>query len=147
MDLWGPYKTTTYDGNRISSKYQDYIAAVSTETEPFTYKDAIKDPRWVEAMQQEIAALESNNTWQVTTLPENKIPIGCKWVYRIKYKANGDIERFNARLVAKGYSQKEGIDYQEIFSPIVKMKIVRTVLVTSPINNWHIHQIDVFNAF
>ncbi|KAH0705523.1 hypothetical protein KY290_010213 [Solanum tuberosum] len=97
--------------NHLSSSYQCYIAASSSLKEPSTYSEAVSDQRWIDAMQLEIQALESNNTWVVTNLPQGKKPIGCRWVYKIKYKATGEIERFKARLVAKGYSQQEGIDY------------------------------------
>ena len=62
-------------------------------------------------MKEEIQALEDNKTWEVVTLPVGKKAIGCKWVYKIKYKANGEVERFKARLVAKGYTKKGDIDY------------------------------------
>ena len=89
---------------------------MSTVCEPTSFKEAVKDPRWIETMQSEIKALEENSTWSVVDLPPGKKAIGCKWVYKIKYKATGEIERFKARLVAKVYNQKEGLDYQETFS-------------------------------
>lgn len=76
-------------------------------------------------MQQKIQALEENETLKLVALPPGKPAIGCKWVFKIKYRSDGHIERFNARLVAKGYNQSEGIDYQETFFPVVKMIIVR----------------------
>lgn len=143
-----PYSIANYVSyDKLSPKYQSYLAAFSTIVEPTTFTEACQDPRWVEAMKSEIEALESNHTWDIVSLPEGKTPIGCKWVYRVKYKASGEIERFKARLVAKGYSQKEDIDYQETFSPVVKMVIVRTILSLAAAQHWHIHQMDVHNAF
>jgi hypothetical protein len=76
-------------------------------------------------MDKELATLEANHTWVLTTLPSGKHPIGCKWVYIIKFKSDGSIERYKARLVAKGYNQMEGIDYAETFSPVAKLVTVR----------------------
>ncbi|XP_059314889.1 uncharacterized mitochondrial protein AtMg00820-like [Lycium ferocissimum] len=126
----------------MSPTYQAHIATTSSLVEPKTYSEAIKDPRWVEAMQQEIQALQSNKTWEIVALPEGKRPIGCKWIYKIKYKASSEVERFKARLVAKGYSQKEGIDYQETFSPVGKMIILRTILALAVSKSWHIYISD-----
>lgn len=72
--------------------------------EPQPYYEASLNPEWVKAMNQEMEALYRNNTWIIIGLPKNRKPICCRWIYRIKYKANGEIERYKARLVAKGYS-------------------------------------------
>ncbi|XP_071712254.1 uncharacterized protein [Rutidosis leptorrhynchoides] len=124
-----------------------FIQSLNTESEPYSYKQASKEMRWVEAMNKEITALESNQTWELVTLPPNKVPIGCKWVYMIKHNADGSIERFKARLVAKGFTQKEGIDFKETFAPVAKMVTVRTFLAIGIQKGWHIHQLDVNNAF
>ncbi|XP_049349445.1 uncharacterized protein LOC125814012 [Solanum verrucosum] len=135
----------SYD--HLSPSYKCYIDATSTVQEHVSYADTIKDKRWVEAMQIGIHALETNNTWVLTDLPIEKKPIGYRWIYKVKYQSTGEIERFKGRLVAKGYSQQEGIDYQETFSPVVKMVTVRTIVALAASRQWHIHQIDVFNAF
>jgi hypothetical protein len=90
-------------------------------------------------MKAEIKALEENNTWVVTDLPSDKHPIGCKWVYKVKYKSDGTIERYKARLVAKGYTQCEGLDYLETFSPVAKMTTVRCFFALAAAKNWFLH--------
>lgn len=89
--------------------------SIFTHHEPTSYKQAIQHQHWIQAMNDELAALHHNNTWILTDLSPNKTPIGCKWVYRIKYGADGSIERHKARLVAKGFNQVEGLDYFDTY--------------------------------
>lgn len=123
------------------------IPKMSVDCEPSNFKEAIKDSRWIEARKSEIQAVEDNCTWIAVHLSPGKRDIGCKWVYKIKYKATREVERFKARLVAKGYNQKEGLHYQETFSPVVKMVSVRTMISMAALQKWDIHQMDVYNAF
>lgn len=81
------------------------------------------------------------------SLPADKKPIGCKWVYKIKYRVDGTIERYKACLVAMGYTQVEGIDYQETFSPTSKVTALRCLLTVVVAHHWFINQLDVQNVF
>ncbi|GJV08191.1 ribonuclease H-like domain-containing protein [Tanacetum coccineum] len=95
-------------------------------SEPKSYGEASSDIRWVEAMNQDMEALNRNGTWIISDLLVGRKPNGSKWVYKVKYKFSGEVERFKARLVAKGYNQKEGIDYEETFSSVIKIVTVRS---------------------
>ncbi|KAF3658279.1 hypothetical protein FXO38_13314 [Capsicum annuum] len=116
-------------------------------TKPVSANVSSKDPSWVEAMKLEIAALEKNHTWPIVDLPPGKVPISCRWVYKVKYKANGEVERYKDTLVAKGYSQQAGVDYSDTFSPVAKMVIVRSLIAFASFRQWLIFQMDVHNAF
>lgn len=80
--------------DHLAPKYQAYLSRMSEVTEPNTYNEVVQNPRWVEAMKLEIEALQNNHTWDQVALPIGKRPIGCRWTYKVKYKANRDIERF-----------------------------------------------------
>ena len=95
--------------------------------EPTCFENVVGNVHWDDAMNEEMAALESNDTWELVPLPKHKKAIGCKWVYKVKYKADGTIERYKARLVAKGYGQTYGIDYEATFAPMAKMATMRVV--------------------
>ena len=92
-------------------------------------------------------ALERNQTWEIVELPKEKNPVGCKWVYTLKYKADGSLERYKARLVAKGYTQTFGIDYQETFAPVTKLNTIKILMFLVANQNWLLHQLDVKNMF
>jgi len=132
---------------KLSQKHTRYSLTLSINFEPRNYDEAERNPKWRKAIAKEIEALTRNNTWIVTDLPHNKKPIGCKWVYKIKHKVDGSVERNKARLVAKGYNQLEGIDYLETFSPVVKLTTVRTLLVVVVKKVWFLKQLDVDNAY
>lgn len=118
-----------------------------TIKEPKSYKEAAEDPLWVQAMQTELTALDKNHTWDLVPLPVNKKTIGSKWVFKVKLKSDGTLERCKARLVAKRYNQRLGIDYEETFSTIIKMSTVRILLAIAASKDWQLHQLDVNNPF
>ncbi|KAK9137407.1 hypothetical protein Sjap_008001 [Stephania japonica] len=100
----------------FTDTYLDFLANVSTIKEPSSFEKAQMDDNWIQAMTKELAALEENGTWELTTLHAGKKPIGSKWVYKVKLHPDGTLDRCKARLVAKGYNQIEGIDYADSFS-------------------------------
>ncbi|CAN1791793.1 Retrovirus-related Pol polyprotein from transposon TNT 1-94, partial [Linum perenne] len=137
---WVSYK-------KLSGGYKGFIGNLDNIEVPETIQQALQHPEWKKAVEEEIKALEKNNTWTVTSLPSGKRPVDCKWIFTVKYKADGNVERFKARLVAKGFTQSYGIDYQETFAPVAKLNTVRVLLSLAVNFDWPLHQLDVKNAF
>nr|GEW15624.1 ribonuclease H-like domain-containing protein [Tanacetum cinerariifolium] len=99
-------------------------------------------PKKLGTMTVEIEALDRNNTWTITNLPKGRKSIGCNCIFKIKYKALGEIQRYKARLVAKCFNQREGIDYEETFSHVVKMTTIRCLIDIVVQNDWPLFQLD-----
>ncbi|PSS08126.1 Endonuclease [Actinidia chinensis var. chinensis] len=135
---------------RRPARYTDTVAYALPVIEgvPCTYKDAVQgteNPKWKRAMDEEMKSLHKNQTWELVQLPKGKKAIGCKWIYGKKEDTQG--VRFKARLVAKGYAQKEGIDYNEVFSPVVKHSSIRILLALVAQFDLELAQLDVKTAF
>ncbi|RVW40936.1 Retrovirus-related Pol polyprotein from transposon TNT 1-94 [Vitis vinifera] len=116
------------------------------DIEPTSYAEAASHSHWQETMQSELAALEANHTWSLTSLPPGKKPIGCRWVYKIKRHSDGTIERFKARWLQK-VTHSWRYRLHDTFSPTAKMITVRCLLALAAAQNWSLHQLDVNNAF
>ena len=115
--------------------------------DPIIFEEAAEKEEWTNAMNEEIAAIQRNKTWELMNLPKGKKAIGVKWVFRTKFHADGSIQKHKARLVAKGYSQQEGVDYEETFSPVARFETVRTLLALDAQLSWYVYQFDVKSAF
>lgn len=140
------------------ARFSDYEVCIAFALNAENYVEALPDdinelrkrddwPEWKRAIDDEMRALEKNNTWDIVDLPAGARPVPCKWVFKIKYNDNGSIDRHKARLVAKGCSQRQGYDYQETYAPVVRMTTVRTLLSVAVQRNLHLHQMDVRTAF
>ena len=94
--------------------------------------------KWKQMMKSEIDSMHCNQVWTLVDLPEGIVPIGCKWIYKRKISLDDKVETYKIRLVAKGYNQREGIDYQKIFSPMAMLKSIRTVFVVAAYHDYKI---------
>ena len=116
------------DGNLV------HIALFS-EAEPINFEDAMTDQRWVEAMTEELKSIEKNQVWELVSQPKSKKPIDVKWIYKIKTNPEGKVVKYKARLVARGFLQKAGIDYKDVFAPIARIETIRTVVAIASLKN------------
>ncbi|CAN6573029.1 unnamed protein product [Malus baccata var. baccata] len=133
--------------SNLTPERQAWVNNVEAIQVPTRVDKALKDPKWATAMDEEMMALHKNGTWEIMELPKGKKPIRCRWVFTVKYKADGSVDRYKARLVAKGYTQTYGIDYQKTFSPVAKMNTVHVLISLAANLNWPLKQFDVKNAF
>ena len=109
--------------------------AFYADVEPVNAAEALKDLKWMKAMDEELKSIEVNNTWSLVELPQNKKEIDVKWVYKVKLNPKGEVTRHKAGLVAKGFFQKEGIDFDEVFAPVARIETIRLLVGLANMNN------------
>ncbi|CAI7877216.1 unnamed protein product [Closterium sp. NIES-53] len=127
-----------------------FFSPVEMPGEPATLKEALESSdaeEWKKAMESELKIIDENGTWELVELPEGGKAITSKWLFKIKSDADGKIECYKSRLLEKGYQQKEKVDYQELFAPVVKPTTLRTLLAGAAIKGWVVKQMDVTTAF
>lgn len=130
--------------------FEQFISEAISVPEPSSYREVLRSPekeKWFEAMNSEINSLKENQTWELTNLPKNRKALQCKWVFKIKRNPDGTVDKYKARLVAVGYSQKKGIDYDKTFSPVAKMSTIRVLLSIAANEGLALKQFDVSTAF
>ena len=132
---------------RRSPDYYGHQCNLSITEEPKCAEDALKEKKWRDAMKAEINLLHQHNVWDLVECPKGCKPVGSKWVFKVKTNADGSTERFKARLVAQGYTQKEGLDYDETFSHVVHSESIRSVISLACKEGLKLHQMDVTTAF
>ena len=124
--------------------------AYMIENEPLTYQQAMSSPDAPyrkEAVNSEIESILQNHTWELVDLPKGSKPLGYKWIFKKKLKADGSIDKYKARLVIKGFRQKQDLDYFDTYSPVTRITSIRMLIAIASILNLEIHQMDVKTAF
>jgi hypothetical protein len=138
---------------RAPGRYEGALATAFTagERTPRSYREAVTDPKfgseWQEAIEAELKALRTFNTWKEVEPPKNRNVVSSKWVFTIKRAEDGSIARFKVRLVARGFSQRYGVDYEETFAPTVKYDSLRLILSLAASEGLEVHQLDIENAY
>ena len=129
QELVGAPRRSTRE-RRQPAKFNDYVALVSqlVDSEPSNYQEAAQHQVWRDAMVEEYTSIMQNDVWEVVPRPTDRAVVGSRWIYKIKHGADGSIEKYKARFMAKGFSQKEGIDYEETFAPVARYTSIRAII-------------------
>jgi len=130
---------------RIAQDSEEYC--LISKIEPKTVNEACNDGNWTKEMEEELMQIEKNHTWDLVPRPKNKNAIGTKWVFQNKLNEDGEVVRNKARLVCKGYSQVEGVDFEETFAPVARIEVVRLFIAFSAFKDFKVYQMDVKSAF
>jgi hypothetical protein len=120
---------------------------VVSSDEPTSFDEAEQSPHWRKAMLEEMRSIEENGTWYLSELPPGRRAIGLKWVFKVKHDEQGRIVKHKARLVMKGYAQRRGLDYDEVFAPVARLDSIRLLIALAAHQSWSIHHLDVKSAF
>ena len=132
-------------------RYGEWVTTTVEESDcPKSHKEAVQHHHqspWESAMKDEMNSMKTNDVWELVPRPPDRKVIGSKWIFKVKMDANGTIERYKARLVSQGCTQKYGTDYDETFSPVIRAETVRTILAISAQKGLIVHQMDVATVF
>jgi hypothetical protein len=142
-------RRSTRPRNPTQKELESYALHIEID-EPLIVQKAFESTHaidWKQAMDIEYESLIKNQTWELTSLPLGRRVVGCKWLFKQKYKSDGSIDHYKARLVAKGYTQIAGLDYHDTFSHIVKITSIRVLLAIAAALNFHVHQLDIKTTF
>ena len=116
-------------------------------SEPSSFKEVAQHDVWQETMVQKYDSIMRNQVWEVVLRPEGKWVVGSRWIYKVKHATDKSVEKYKARFVAKGYSQKEGIDYEETFAPVARYSSIQTIISLATEMGWCVHLMDAKTAF
>ena len=146
---WWVVKQSAPNPNDQDFDHVQFAGAAST-SDPHNYKQAMQSAdrdKWAEAAKSEYFTLAGNDTWELVDLPPGAKAIGCGWVFKVKRTATGEVERYKARIVAKGYSQRPGVDYTEVFAPTFRPATLRMILALAAVGDLELRSVDISAAF
>jgi hypothetical protein len=118
-----------------------------SDVKPSSFEEVDKLQVWKDAMLEEYRSIIKNNVWDIVLRPKDKSVVSSKWIYKIKHIVDGSVENFKERFVARGFTQKQGIDYEETFSPVSRYTSIRTIIALALVLGWKLHQMDVKTTF
>ncbi|GJR92333.1 retrovirus-related pol polyprotein from transposon TNT 1-94 [Tanacetum coccineum] len=147
LEAWNGRKPSEEEKKEGTSFPTNNLQDEAHVEQPESFEEVVREESWKKAMEDEIQVIKKNNTWELTDRPSDKDVIGVKWVHKVKFNADGSVQRNKARLVAKGYSQQPGIDYDKTFSPVARMDTVRAIISLAGQKGWLLYQLDVKSAF
>ncbi|KAK2372692.1 putative mitochondrial protein [Trifolium repens] len=131
----------------VDSEGEVIQCAMLVDSEPVSTEEALKQQVWLQAMKEELDAIKRNKTWKLSELPKGKKAISVRWVFKQKLKPDGSIGKHKARLVARGFLQKPGLDYSEVFAPVARHETIRLVIAIAANRSWPLMHLDVKSAF
>ena len=135
-----------YDGNAFVN-FSLMSQIQMSPDEPSSYKEAIQHDCWKRAMHSELDAIERNKTWMLVPRPKSRKIVSTKWIFKTKYKADGSLDKHKAQLVARGFTQRPGVDFDETYAPTARMTTIRTLFSLAAHHQWPLFQMDVKSAF
>jgi hypothetical protein len=139
----------TFRERRRPHRFGGYVALMRniSDVEPSSFQEEDKLQVWKDSMLEEYRSIIKNNVWDIVPRPKDKSVVSSKWIYKIKHAADGSVEKFKARFVARGFTQKEEIDYEDNFSPVARYTSIRAIISLASVLGWKLHPINVKTTF
>jgi hypothetical protein len=139
----------TFRESKRPHRFGGYVALMSSisDVEPSSFEEVEKLQVWKDAMLEEYRSILKNNVWDIVSRPKDKSMVSSKWIYKIKHAVDGSVEKFKVIFVARGFTQKEGIDYEDTFSLVVRYTSIRAIIALASVLGWKLHQMDVKITF
>jgi hypothetical protein len=139
----------TFRKSKKPKRFSSYAACMTKllDEEPTTFEEAIQKKQWKEAITEEHQSIMKNDVWEIVPRLKEKSVVTSKWVYKIKHAADGNVDKYKARFLARGFSQKEGEDYDETVALVARYTSIRAIISLAASMGWSLHQMDVKTAF